>query len=336
MASNPDQFRNYSRIISDLKDGKLAPIYFAMGSDYYLYQQFIAALKLAFKSRFGDNADLVQRWGTDLKAVTDITAVLGGGGLFSTASLVMLHEIQDSGTTVKTNLSSLLGKLPPDTIILAHYSISDFRRAKWLDAMQNIAQVVPLSSPSTTVMPGIVGQIAAGHKLKLDDEAIYRLIELSSGELAIIDNELEKLSLYITNPDETIKRNIVDQVAGSVENAQVAQFIEAVSNRDRKHAIQTLVEIHHQGKEGLPFVVAMLYNRLIQLMALNEPLEARKSIGQGTTSYFFLKQLEPVARNYQLAELQKATRRLAELDLQFRLGSVDMLSAFSKWVSEVV
>ncbi len=336
MAAFSKHTNEYHRILADLENGKIAPLYFAMGSDYYLYRQFVKRLSTAFRTRFGENAGFTQRWGADLKAVTDVSTLLGGGGLFSSATLIMLHEIQDSGAQVKTKLSQLLGNLPPDTVVLVHYSISDYRRAKWLDAMQNISQVVGLQSPEGSALSSMVAHIAEHHKVRINEAGIYRLIELSSGELAIIDNEIEKLSLYLDDPTFTIDQDLVDKVAGAVENAQVNQLIDAFSKRDRQSAIHILVQINHQGKEGLPYLVAMLYNRLTQLMALQENPEARKSIGQGATSYYFLKDLTAFGRNYTLPELQQATRALADLDIKFRLGSVDMLSAFTTWVSKVV
>ncbi len=332
MAAKP----TYNKVLSDLNEGRIAPLYFASGSDYFLYRQFVSEFRTAFTKRYGENANYVQRWGADLKVATDVSNLLGGGGLFSTASLIMLHEIQDAGTGVKTKLASLLGNLPQDTIVLVHYSVSDFRKSKWLGAIKSVATEVSLISPDSSALPGIVNQMAKQHQIQINESGVYRLIELSSGELAIIDNELEKLSLYLSDPDELVTRDIVDHVAGVIENAQVSQFIDAIYQRDRQLAIQTMVEIHHQGKEGLPFLVAMLYNGLIKLMALREPPEARKTISQGATSYYWLSQLNAFSRNYSMTELQDATRKLADLDLKFRLGSMDVLAAFTEWISEVV
>ncbi|MBC8377043.1 MAG: hypothetical protein H8E26_13435 [FCB group bacterium] len=327
---------SYSQVISDLQAGKLGGLYFAMGSDYYLYRKFLKEFQSTFRQHFGENANLVQRWGAELKLATDVSNLLGGGGLFSSASLIMLHEIQDAGTAVKTKLSEMLGNLPEDTVVLAHYSVSDFRKAKWLDAIQNVAQVVSMTSPEAAQLPALVGKMATQRNLKIDEAGIYRLIELSSGELAIIDNELEKITLFLEDVSEPVGRGVVDQVAGAIENAQASQFIDAIFNRDRRVAIQTLVEIDHQGKEGLPYLVSLLYNCLIQLMALRESPEARKTISQGATSWFFLSKLGSVSKNYTLEELQEATRELANLDLKFRLGSMDTLTAFTEWVSKVV
>lgn len=327
---------SYSNLLMSLQKGKIFPLYFAMGSDYYLYRRFIFEFQSRFRERYGENANFVQRWGIDLKTTNDVSSLLGGGGLFSSASLIMLHEIQDAGTSVKTKLAELLSKLPPDTFVLVHYSIADFRKAKWLDAMQAVAQVVPMTSPDASVLPELVKEMCGSRNLQIDSEAVYRLIELSSGELAIIDNELEKISLFLDDADSSIDRELVDSVAGSIENAQVSQFIDAVFSRDRARAIHTLVEIDHQGKEGLPFLVAMLYNCLIQLMALREPPEARKTISQGATSWYFLSKLGGVSKNYTMGELHTATIELAELDLKFRLGSMNTLTAFTEWVSRVV
>jgi DNA polymerase III delta subunit len=327
---------SYSQIISELQNGKIAGLYFAMGSDYFLYRKFLSEFQASFKKRYGENASLIQRWGADLKLASDVSNLLGGGGLFSSASLVMLHEIQDAGTAVKTKLAEMLKDLSEDTVVLAHYSISDFRKAKWLDAIQGVAQVVSMASPEPSQLPGLVGKMATQRGLKIDEAGIYRLIELSSGELAIIDNELEKITLFLDDISDTINREIVDQVAGDIENAHASQFIDAIFNRNRQIAIQTLVEINHQGKEGLPYLVSLLYNGLIQLMALRETPEARKTIGQGATSWYFLSKMGAVSKNYTLEELQDATRKLANLDLKFRLGSMDTLTAFTEWVSEVV
>ncbi len=327
---------SYSQIISELQNGRIGGLYFAMGSDYYLYRKFLVEFQSAFKQRFGENASLVQRWGADLKQAADVSNLLGGGGLFSSASLIMLHEIQDAGTGVKTKLAEMLGKLSEDTVVLAHYSVSDFRKAKWLDAIQRVAQVVSMASPEPSQLPGLVGKMAAQRNLKIDEAGIYRLIELSSGELAIIDNELEKITLYLDEVSLPIGREVIDQVAGDIENAQASQFIDAIFNRDRQVAIQTLVEIEHQGKEGLPYLVSLLYNCLIQLMALRESPEARRTISQGATSGYFLNKLGHVSKNYTLEELQDATSELANLDLKFRLGPMDTLTAFTEWVSKVV
>ena len=328
--------QSYSQTISELQKGRIGSLYFAMGSDYYLYRKFLSEFRAAFKQRYGENASLVQRWGADLKLATDVSNLLGGGGLFSSASLIMLHEIQDAGTAVKTKLAEMLGNLPEDTVVLAHYSVSDFRRAKWLDAIQGVAQVVSMTSPESSKLLGLVGKMATSRDLNIDEAGIYRLIELSSGELAIIDNELEKMTLYLDDVSVPIGREVIDQVAGDIENAHASQFIDAIFNRDRQVAIQTLVEIDHQGKEGLPYLVSLLYNCLIQLMALRESPEARKTISQGATSGYFLNKLGSVSKNYTLEELQDATRELANLDLKFRLGSMDTLTAFTEWVSKVV
>ena len=327
---------NYGQILSNLQQGQISGLYFAMGSDYYLYRKFIGEFQAAFKQRFGENANLVQRWGADLKQASDVSNLLGGGGLFSSSSLVMLHEIQDAGISVKTKLADMLGNLADDTVVLAHYSISDFRKAKWLDAIQNVAQVISMARPEAAQLPGLVGKMAGTRNLRLDEAGIYRLIELSGGELAVIDNELEKITLFLDDLSEPVSRETVDQVTGAIENAQASQFIDAIFNRDRRLAVQTLVEINHQGKEGLPYLVSLLYNCLIQLMALREPPEARKTIGQGATSWYFLSKLGSVSKNYSLPELQVATRQLANLDLRFRLGSMDTLTAFTEWVSKVV
>jgi len=272
MPADKKQYIEYTRVNNELEHGKIAPLYFASGSDFYLYKKFISTLQTAFKVKYGANADLQQRWGADLKVAADVSLLMSGGGLFSTASLVLIHEIQDSGKSVKTNLSNILNSLPADTVVLVHYSVSDFRQAKWLTDIKNIARVVPLSTPDSTALPSIVKEIASNYQVRLKEDAIFRLIEQTSSELAIIDNELEKLSIYLDDTSVEVGRDLIDQVSGSLENAQVSQFIDAVSIRDRKMAIQTLVEIHQRGKEGLPFLVSLLYRRLIQLMALHENL----------------------------------------------------------------
>ncbi len=62
---------------------------------------------------------------------------------------------------------------------------------------------------------------------------------------------MEKLSLFLDDKPEKVEQALIDQVAGAVENAHVGQFVEALSARDRKGAIHTLVEIHHQGHAAL-------------------------------------------------------------------------------------
>ncbi|MCF7904438.1 MAG: DNA polymerase III subunit delta [Candidatus Marinimicrobia bacterium] len=336
MSSQQNKYQAYLRLLSDLDQGQIHPLYLARGADYYLYQQFMKRIKASFQKKFGQGAEIVQRWGSDLKTIADVTSLLGGGGLFATASLVLLHEIQDAGRAVKPALHQILGGLSSDTIVLAHYSSSDFRKGKWISNLESISTMVPLESPAAGELPVYVKQMAKKYELNINESAILRLIELSGAELAIIDNEMQKLALYLGEQKQMVERDLIDQVAGSVENAKVTQFVDAFSHRNRSLAVRTLVEINSRGKEGLPYAVSQLYNRLIQLMTLQEKLEVRKAIGKGIISYYFLKDLQGLSRNYTLEELQAATYELAEIDYQFRLGSNDMLAAFSSWVSRVV
>lgn len=336
MPSDKNQYQTFQKILADLAKGEIKPVYLAKGDDYYLYRQFSIALRQAYQRKFGETAEIIQRWGADLKAAADLSFINSGGGLFSTASLIILNEIQDGGNSAKTVLHEVLGGVTGDTIILVHYAVSEFRRAKWLDNLASVAYTVPLQSPSASELPGFLEQMAKGYGLNLTDSAIRRLIELSSGELAIMDNELQKLELYLEEQGQEVTPDIIDDMAGSVENAQVTQFIEAFSTRDRTLAVRTLVEVSSRGKEGLPFIVSLLYNRLIQLMTLHEPIDVRKSIGQRTLSYYFLKDLNSVSRNYSMQELQEATKELAEIDYQFRLGSSDMLASMTAWTAKVM
>ena len=337
MAGARESYGGYQRTLADLSTGAMQPLYFGQGSDYYLYQRFLKSLRSAFKAKYGPNGDLVQRWGVDLKSPADVMSLLGGGGLFSSASLILLHEIQDASSPVKTRLADMLSSLPPDTTVLVHYPQEEkWKPAKWLEALTHAGHKVSLNQPDLDELPPIVQELSGSYGLSMDPAATLRLIELSRGELAIIDNELEKITLYLAEDQRQVSREIVDTVAGSIENAQVAQFVEAVTRRDRKLAMQTLVEIQNQGKEGLPFLVTMLYGRLIQLMALRETPEARKTINREGTSQYVLNQLGALPKNYSLPELQKATQHLAELDIGFRLGSVDLLTSFSSWVTKVL
>jgi len=336
MAAAKNQYLNFQNTLSELERGEPRPVYLARGNDYYLYRQFVTALRKAFIKKYGENAEIIQRWGAELKAAADLSFISGGGGLFSSASLIILNEIQDSGQAVKPSLSEIIGGISGETVVLIHYAVNDFRKAKWLGNLERISYGVALQSPQGEELPAYVTQMSAGYGLELSNRAILHLIELSAGELAIIDNELQKMSLYLGEEKGEVDEKLVDQIAGSVENAQVAQFIEAFSQRNRGLAIRTLVEINSRGKEGLPFIVAMLYNRLIQLMTLHEKIDVRNTMGQGVTSYYFLKDLNAVSRNYSLEELKAATQELAEIDYQFRLGSSDMLTSMSTWVSKVV
>jgi len=336
MAASAQKSVGLDQVLNALARGELRPLYLITGADQFLYRRFVAGLRQGFRKQYGDQAELIQRWGVDLRSAADLTPLLGGGSLFSSASLILIHEVQGAGPSVKTQMASILAKLPAETTVLLQYSVEDRRKAKWIEALRSLATVISLAAPERSALPQFVSHLAAEHQLQLDTAAVLRLIDLANGELAVIDNELEKLSLFLDPPQQLITQALVEQVAGALENARAVQFIEAVSRRDRVLATQTLSEISRQGKEGLPYLVAMLYNRLAQLMALREPIAARKTIGQGVTSYYFLKNLDIFSRNYSLLELQTATTLLADLDLKFRLGSLDMLSVFTVWISQVV
>lgn len=328
-------FQDYTRSIQDLRKSGLKPLYLARGTEFLLFRKFSDAVVEKFREDQGAAGEIVQRWGPELREPNDLLPLISGGGLFNTASLLLIHGLENVGRGLKSDLHKYLSNLPPGTHVVAHYS-GDNKRKAWLTKIQDMAHLVMVEQPFDSEMHTIVNRLASIRDYQLQRGAAASLIQMSGGDLSIIDQELEKIALYLNGSETTITEAHVNELSGLTERSKADDLLVAIDARDRVGAMQALKEIARQGNEGIPFLVVVIGNHMTSLRLQKDGSALPKGVRAPFAPRAIQQRLPRAAGLYSEEELEQALLSLSSIDRGTRLGTEEILTSFTKWVSEVL
>ncbi|HWI61600.1 MAG TPA: DNA polymerase III subunit delta [Symbiobacteriaceae bacterium] len=157
---------------------------------------------------------------------------------------------------------------------------------------------------------------------KLNDAAARLLVEKVGADLRLIDNELQKVVLYvgdakmITVPD-------VDKLVGGMAETEIFRLTEAVMLKDRARAIELLARILRQVDHPLQ-VLAALTNRFRQILTVKtlvaRGVSLREGPGIAKMHPFAYEKMVGHVRSYSREEILRAMNRLLEADVAMKSG----------------
>lgn len=175
----------------------------------------------------------------------------------------------------------------------------------------------------------LVERMAREHKLRLAAGAAEALAEHVGAEPQQIVREIEKLSLRFGEA-EVSPEQVLDTVSG--ERSLTAFALEgAVRDRRIAHAIAALRRSLGQGDRP-ELIVGQIASELRTLLRARSLLDSgmdeesvKRALGGGRAFY-----VVPRARNYRRAELMRALRALAEVDVAAKTGGVGVPARLEK------
>ncbi len=197
------------------------------------------------------------------------------------------------------------------------------QRARVFRLLNEKATIVRLAAEEEAAVETIV-RMAMSMAVRIDRDAAMMLADLSGGELARANLEIEKLALYVGE----LKRITAVDVRNLVFSAQVNsvwELTEVLAVGPRKRALEMLDRLLTSG-ESAPKLVgafAWMYRKLLEAQELSGQVRhgqaARQLEMRPETAELVLRQAQKITRE----QLRKGLVVLAEADNQLKSGGVD-------------
>ncbi|HSH03585.1 MAG TPA: DNA polymerase III subunit delta [Anaerolineae bacterium] len=148
-------------------------------------------------------------------------------------------------------------------------------------------------------------------------------------ELAILDQELEKLLLYV-GPDGTIDLPQVNKLSPYVAEANIFDLVDALGLRNSRLAAQLLQRKINEGAD--PFYLFAMFIRqfrlLIQVKALADTGQRPPDIAKELKMHPFVAgKIYKQSQGFSLPQLHHIYRHLLDIDLGVKTGQTDMPTA---------
>ena len=171
---------------------------------------------------------------------------------------------------------------------------------------------------------------------QITHRAVHTLAINVGNDLALLDNEIEKLILY--KGPEPIDVEDISILCSHVAEASIFELVDAMGSRHGQSAAQLLQNKLNEGTD--PFYLFAMFVRqfrlLIQVKELNEDGARPADIAKELKIHsFVVGKLQQQSHNFSILQLEQIYERLQEIDVQVKTGRTDLITALCLLVAGI-
>ena len=260
------QTTTYESILSDLSEGKFAPLYILMGEESYFIDKitdFIAQNALREEER---DFNQTVCFGSDVSAAA-VADMARRYPMMAERQVVIVKEAQN----IKQwdQLEQYFEKPQPTTVLVIAYKNGTIDgRKKILTKAQNAGAVIFESKKLyERDLPVFIVDYLKRHQATIDQKSCLMIAEHIGSDLSRLTSELDKVCLSMPEGSRHITPEVVEEQIGVSKDFNGFEFRSAIANRDILKANQILKYFDSNPKSGGPFMlIPLLFNFFQNLM----------------------------------------------------------------------
>jgi len=323
--SKRSEYRSYEDFQAAIGQVKANPIYLFIGKEDFLIDECVAIIvnTLVPPEMRGFNLDVM--YGSKVEA-KDVLAHATSFPMMGDRRVVIVKEFEKLvlGETAKETVTAYVRR-PLESTCLVLISVEpDFRKRPFTD-LKKSARVYSCQPLYDNQVPGWISRRveAKGKKASIDT---CRMLQAYVGNsLRSLDNEIEKLFIYVADRKEISTEDIA-AVVGATKGYTVFDLQNCIGRRDMKEALTVLARMMEAG-ESPQLIIIMLtrfFNTLLRISELRHRRTPEHQLsGDLGISPFFLKQYVEFHANFTPAHVENSFHALLSADAALKTSSGD-------------
>ena len=311
------QTTTYESILSDLSEGKFAPLYILMGEESYFIDKitdFIAQNALREEER---DFNQTVCFGSDVSAAA-VADMARRYPMMAERQVVIVKEAQN----IKQwdQLEQYFEKPQPTTVLVIAYKNGTIDgRKKTLTKAQNAGAVIFESKKLyERDLPVFIVDYLKRHQATIDHKSCQMIAEHIGSDLSRLTSELDKVCLSMPEGSRHITPEVVEEQIGVSKDFNGFEFRSAIANRDILKANQILKYFDSNPKSGGPFMlIPLLFNFFQNLMLAHyAPQKTDSGVAQflDLRSAWGAKEYMIGLRNYSGMKTMQIIQKIRETD----------------------
>ena len=311
------QTTTYESILSDLSEGKFAPLYILMGEESYFIDKitdFIAQNALREEER---DFNQTVCFGSDVSAAA-VADMARRYPMMAERQVVIVKEAQN----IKQwdQLEQYFEKPQPTTVLVIAYKNGTIDgRKKTLTKAQNAGAVIFESKKLyERDLPVFMVDYLKRHQATIDHKSCQMIAEHIGSDLSRLTSELDKVCLSMPEGSRHITPEVVEEQIGVSKDFNGFEFRSAIANRDILKANQILKYFDSNPKSGGPFMlIPLLFNFFQNLMLAHyAPQKTDSGVAQflDLRSAWGAKEYMTGLRNYSGMKTMQIIQKIRETD----------------------
>ena len=266
------------------------------------------------------------------------------------------------------NLTATLTKGLPASISFLLSATEIDKRRTFYKSLQKLAKVEVFDRLDSSKQgweeeaAALVQRLAAARELALSGEALELLTLFTGGDRRVIENELEKLSLYLGKNATPVSAEQVRLLVPMSREGVVFELGNAVAERNLHRALTLLDQLLFQGESAIGIILVAIIPTVRNLL-LAKDLMTRHKLARPAQPFFFGKTLERLpadaiahlprkkdgtintyslgiaashVQRYKLAELRAALAACLQTNVQLVTTGSDQKGALSQLLVRII
>ena len=305
------------KIIADIQNRKLKPIYFLMGDEPYYIDLIADCIDKTVLNEDEKGFNQVVLYGRDT-TVDDVVANAKRYPMMAEYQVVIIKEAQELSRNID-KLEAYAENPQPTTILVFCYKYKTLdKRKKVTKTLEKNGVVFESKKLYENQVGSWINQSLIASGYKIEPKASAMLVEFLGTDLSKISNELDKLKIIL--PQGTlITAEHIEKNIGISKDYNVFEFRSALGEKNILKA-NRIAQYFAQNPKDNPITlitsqVFAFYLQLLQYHGLSDKSQGNVAKVLKVNPYF-VKDYETAARNYPMKKVSAIVAALREIDLK--------------------
>lgn len=305
------------QLVTDIKNGKLKPIYFLMGEEAYYIDKvsdFIGDTVLAEEER-GFNQMVL--YGRDV-SIEDVVSNAKRYPMMADYQVIIVKEAQDLSRTIE-KLVDYAKNPQPSTILVLNYKYKTLDKRKALyKTLKKVGVVYESKKLYENQVADWIRRILSSKKYTIAPKAAQMLVEFLGTDLSKISNELDKLQIVLPKGAE-ITPEAIEENIGISKDFNNFELRHAIGERNALKAFR-IVNYFAENPKDNPMVVtvSLLFSFFSQLLFFHGLVDKspRNVASALKVNPYFVNDYITAARNFPMKKVSEVISTLRDFDVK--------------------
>lgn len=305
------------KIINDIKDGNIKPIYFLMGEEPYYIDRLTEYIEDNILSEDEKSFNQMVIYGRDA-TIEDIISNAKRYPMMAERQVVIVREAQDLSRTIE-NLVSYAENLQPTTVLVFAYKYKTLdKRKKLLKLIAKHGVVYESKKLYEDKVGEWLKRVLHGKKLNIEPKAIAMLVDFLGNDLSKIANEINKLAI-ILQEGSIITPAIIEENIGFSKDFNPFELRKAIGEKNQLKAYQ-IADYFAQNQKENPNVmtIGLVFGFFSQLLIYHGLKDKNpKNVAAVLKVHpYFVKDYDAALRNYPMKKVSNIVATLRDVDVK--------------------
>ena len=316
-----------SKIVADIKQGNIKPIYFLMGEESYYIDKISEFIEKSILTEEEKGFNQMVLYGRDV-SIEEIVSNAKRFPMMAERQVIIVKEAQELSRTIE-NLVTYVENPQPTTVLVMCYKYKTLDKRKKLAKMVGKTGVLFESKKLyENQVADWIRRVLSGKKYQIEPKAAQMLVEFLGNDLSRINNELEKLQVVVGD-DKLITPELIEENIGISKDFNNFELRKAVGEKRVVKANQ-IINYFAQNPKSNPLVMTIsllnsFFTQLLQYHGLKD--KSKGSVAKALrVNPYFVGDYITAGRNYPMRKVSQIIGLLRNADLKSKGVGANNLS----------